>query len=100
MNYKSVVSGIVDSCMKPDTATLIPTLGERLLISRRRADISASAMASRLRVSPNTIVQWERDRTEPGYLHLERWAAECGIDPSELDADFRSKCFDHAEVSA
>lgn len=41
------------------------TLGERIIIHRRRRHISAKELAERLGVSPSTMSQWERGRREP-----------------------------------
>jgi len=54
------------------------TLGERLLLARRRSDITAADMALRLRRSPNTISSWETDTTAPSYGDLKLWVTVCG----------------------
>lgn len=43
------------------------TLGERIVIHRRRRHISAKELANRLGVSSSTMSQWERGRREPDY---------------------------------
>lgn len=78
----------------PETITL--TFGERLLIARRRAGLTALEMAKRLRVAPNTVGSWEADRTTPKYLELIAWAEACDIDPELIDPDIRNRCSDHA----
>lgn len=70
------------------------TLGERLLITRRRAGITGLDMAKRLRVAPNTVRSWEADRTAPKYLEIIAWAEACKIDPDLIDPDIRSRCSD------
>jgi transcriptional regulator with XRE-family HTH domain len=55
------------------------TLGERLLLSRRRAGITTSAMGAELAVHRNSIANYEHDRFAPKRAALVRWAELTGV---------------------
>ena len=68
------------------------TLGECLLIARRRQSLTAKALARQLKVAHGTVLNWECDRTRPRERDLDAIA-----DVLELDVDeLRSRCFDDA----
>jgi transcriptional regulator with XRE-family HTH domain len=45
------------------------TLGERLMILRRRAGLGTIEVAESLRCSPVTLTRWEHDRTRPSFAN-------------------------------
>lgn len=76
------------------------TIGERLLIARRRAGINSTEMARVLRVAPNTIRSWETDRTAPHYLALLAWADACDVAAELIEPDIKSRCSQRAAGDA
>ena len=47
------------------------TLGQRIRKRRLEHGLKQVELAGLLRVNPRTIVNWERDRTQPGFSQME-----------------------------
>ena len=69
------------------TTTLTWTLGDRLRKARRFAGLTAVDMAEHLRLSANTISNWENDNTVPTRAAVLVWAARTGVPVAWLDGD-------------
>lgn len=67
---------------------LVPSLGERLYISRTRAGFTeAQAFAKHLGISRASVANYERGRTTPLPVVLRAWAAAVGLSLAELTGD-------------
>lgn len=58
-----------------------------MMIARRRVGLTGRQMADRLKVSPNSVVNWENDTRTPSFLVLDAWAKVCDVDLADLDPD-------------
>jgi transcriptional regulator with XRE-family HTH domain len=50
------------------------TLGNRLMLTREKAEIQSIEMARLLDVSRHSITNWEKDRNRPNRATLEKWS--------------------------
>lgn len=71
--------------MSPDPADAtgnIPTwtLGDRMRLSMRSADLGNTEIAAFLEVSPGTVSAWINNRREPNTQTLRLWAIKCRVD--------------------
>jgi transcriptional regulator with XRE-family HTH domain len=64
------------------TEAIIPqmTLGDRMVLARKSADLKQAHFVALLRKSRFSITAWEHDGHEPDRGTLLLWAAECGVD--------------------
>ena len=60
------------------------TLGERLLILRRRHGLGNVEAADTLHISPVTLTRWEHDRTRPSFAHTVLLAHLYGVEVADL----------------
>jgi transcriptional regulator with XRE-family HTH domain len=77
--------------MKTDN-TFPLTLGEQLLIARRRAGYSMSEVAHEMRIVVGTLRNWESDRTIPRDRDLLAVCELLDLDPEALSPGIRSRC--------
>lgn len=63
-------------------ARQLATAIDELIVARRSAGLSQSAIADVLGVSRSTVAAWEQRRVEPSFSQLSRWAAVVGLDAS------------------
>lgn len=59
-------------------------LGERLVVARRRRDLSQAQVAENLGLSELTIKNWEAGRSEPGGLDLPKLVRLLDVDYDAL----------------
>lgn len=73
------------------------TIGEALLIHRRRAGLTSGAACERLRIVPSTLRNWESDRTIPRDRDLLAYCELIDLDPEEVSPGIRSRCSSTAD---
>jgi transcriptional regulator with XRE-family HTH domain len=62
-----------------DIAVPVWTLGDRLLKSRKQADLEQTEMADFLGVSTGSISLWEHDKRTPRVGMLRLWSQRCAV---------------------
>ena len=60
------------------------TIGRRIQVLRRQANLSQEALAGRLGVSRQALGKWEADQSLPGIDNLQALAAELGVTVDQL----------------
>jgi transcriptional regulator with XRE-family HTH domain len=73
----------------------IITIGDRIMIARKRNDYSQEQLAALVGVSSKTVMRWENDRNEPGPTPCLKLAQALHVTRTWLigDTDLRSRCF-------
>lgn len=56
------------------------TLGWRLQMAMKHADLTALDMAGEMEVSRDTVARWIHDETQPHKFFLQAWATRTGVD--------------------
>lgn len=57
------------------------TIGQRIAEARMRAGLNQSQLAAQLDVAPQSVQQWERDKTTPRRNRIESLAKRLGVSP-------------------
>lgn len=57
------------------------TIGQRIAEARTKASLNQSQLAARLSVAPQSVQQWEQDKTTPRRERVERLAALLNVSP-------------------
>lgn len=68
----------------PDDRPEVVALGERLLLARKRAELTRRALAEMTGVPPRTIQAYEEGEADPPATRLRRLAAALGSPLEEL----------------
>lgn len=63
------------------------TTGDRLRKARQTAGLTQIQLASAIKMSPRTVVEYEQDVRPPRYGPLFGWATVCSVDVEFLDPD-------------
>lgn len=63
------------------------TLGWRLQMAMKHADLNALDMAREMEVGRDTVARWLHDETIPHRLFLQAWADRCGVSYEWLTDD-------------
>ena len=67
-----------------ENLTSFPSVGARIRTARKHAGLSQQALAERLRVSRNTVVNWEAGRCSTDYKTALKLCDVLGLSPEEL----------------
>lgn len=69
------------------------TIGERIKLARRKANITQADLATKLDIPFQSISQWERDVRKPKLETLQRIATALGVSVSSLMDETTSEAF-------
>jgi len=71
------------------------TIGQRIAHARTQAGLNQSELAAKLSLSPQSVQQWERDKTTPRRSRIESVAALLGVSPEWLLFGYNHPATDH-----